>query len=266
MHIQIGTFAELGKTVMPLRRAVFYDEQGIPDGVMDDEHNESAVQCAALEGEMLVATARLAEIDGNYVLGQVVTQKTQRGKGYGKAAVTALLDSARERGITEILVHAQMQATGFYRKLGFIACGEPYYEGNFELIDMKLKISVTSPPVPDPIGDYIKELRKDVQPLMRQVRGAIRKALPDATEKISWQMPTFWQKRNLIHFAAQKNHLGIYPGAEAMEYFAPRLAEYKTSKGAVQFPYKAFGNEQLALIAEIAEWCGKQAEKETVKL
>jgi uncharacterized protein YdhG (YjbR/CyaY superfamily) len=118
----------------------------------------------------------------------------------------------------------------------------------------------TTPAVPDPIGDYIKELREDVQPLMRQVRGAIRKALPDAKEKISWQMPTFWQKRNLIHFAAQKNHLGIYPGAEAMEYFAPQFTEYKTSKGAVQFPYKAFGDEQLALIAEIAEWCGKQAE------
>lgn len=69
------------------------------------------------------------------------------------------------------------------------------------------------------------------------------------------------QGRNLIHFAAQKNHLGIYPGAAAMEHFAPRLTEYKTSKGAVQFPYKPLGAEQMVLITEIATWCGKENAK-----
>ncbi len=93
------------------------------------------------------------------------------------------------------------------------------------------------------------------------VRMAIRQALPDATEKISWQMPTFWQGRNLIHFAAQKNHLGIYPGAATMKHFAPRLTEYKTCKGSVQFPYKSFGPKQMALITEIAAWCGKENAK-----
>jgi uncharacterized protein YdhG (YjbR/CyaY superfamily) len=62
-------------------------------------------------------------------------------------------------------------------------------------------------------------------------------------------------------FAAQKNHLGIYPGAEAMEHSAPRLTGYKTSKGAIQIPYKGFGEEKIALISEIAVWCGKQVER-----
>jgi uncharacterized protein YdhG (YjbR/CyaY superfamily) len=77
---------------------------------------------------------------------------------------------------------------------------------------------------------------------------------PNAIEKISWQMPTFWRGQNLIHFAAFKKHIGIYPGVEAMEHFAPRLHCYKTSKGAIQFPYQLFGDEQLALISEIAAW------------
>jgi predicted N-acetyltransferase YhbS/uncharacterized protein YdhG (YjbR/CyaY superfamily) len=109
------------------------------------------------------------------------------------------------------------------------------------------------------IDEYIASKPEAVRPLLKTVLQTLRKTLPTAMEKISWQMPTFWQKRNLIHFAAQKNHLGIYPGAEAMEHFAPRLTEYKTSKGAAQFPYKTFGEEQLALIAEIAAWRGKQA-------
>ena len=70
-------------------------------------------------------------------------------------------------------------------------------------------------------------------------------------------MPTYWNGRNLIHFAAQKRHLGIYPGAEAMAHFAPRLTKYKTSKGAIQFPYKDLVSENLSLITEIAGWCGR---------
>ena len=111
---------------------------------------------------------------------------------------------------------------------------------------------------PMDVDEYIDE-----QPLMhkdtlRTVHLAIRLALPDAMEKISWQMPTYWRGKNLIHFAAQKYHIGIYPGAEAMEHFRPRLAKYTTSKGAIRFPYKGFGSEQLQLITEIAAWCGME--------
>jgi uncharacterized protein YdhG (YjbR/CyaY superfamily) len=59
---------------------------------------------------------------------------------------------------------------------------------------------------------------------------------PNAQERMSWQMPTFWQRENLIHFALSKAHVGIYPGAEAVVHFADRLVGYKTSKGTIQFP------------------------------
>jgi uncharacterized protein YdhG (YjbR/CyaY superfamily) len=107
------------------------------------------------------------------------------------------------------------------------------------------------------IDEYIANQPAYLQVMLLNVRSAIRQALPDAAEKISWQMPTFWKGRNLIHFAAQKKHLGIYPGAEAMKHFTPRITEYKTSKGAIQFPYNSFGAEQIKLIAEIAAWCGE---------
>jgi uncharacterized protein YdhG (YjbR/CyaY superfamily) len=105
--------------------------------------------------------------------------------------------------------------------------------------------------------EYIMEQPDNLQVLLLTVREAIRQALPNATEKVSWSMPTYWQGQNLIHFAAQKNHLGIYPGADAIEHFTTRLNDYKTSKAAIQFPYKSFGAEQLNLISEIAAWCGK---------
>lgn len=88
-----------------------------------------------------------------------------------------------------------------------------------------------------------------------------RSGCPARAGRSEVKSATTRQGHNLIHFAAQKNHLGIYPGEKAMEHFGPRLTEYKTSKGAVQFPYKSFGAEQMALITEIALWCGKENAK-----
>ena len=102
------------------------------------------------------------------------------------------------------------------------------------------------------IDEYIVQYNGEVKAILEQTRAVIRDAAPEAVEKIAWQMPTFWQKENLIHFAAHKNHLGLYPGGEATTFFADKLTEYKTSKGAIQFPW----NKPIpyALIAEIVRW------------
>ncbi len=105
---------------------------------------------------------------------------------------------------------------------------------------------------PNTIDTYIEAQGKEVQPLLHQVRNTIRTALPEAEERISWKMPTYWKKHNIIHFAAFKKHIGVYPGENAMVHFAGRLTEYKTSKGAIQLPYDK--PLPLDLIAEIAKW------------
>ena len=86
------------------------------------------------------------------------------------------------------------------------------------------------------IEEYITEQNPDIQPILQKIRETINKVAPNAVEKIAWNMPTFWQGENLVHFAANKKHVGIYPGGEAVGVFAERLATYKTSKGAIQFP------------------------------
>ncbi|MDR3058583.1 MAG: DUF1801 domain-containing protein, partial [Prevotella sp.] len=87
------------------------------------------------------------------------------------------------------------------------------------------------------IDEYISEFPEDIQSLMKRLRATIKKAVPEATEKISWQMPTFYLKGNLIHFAGHKKHIGLYPGIEAMEAFKEELTSYKTTKGGIQLPY-----------------------------
>lgn len=106
---------------------------------------------------------------------------------------------------------------------------------------------------PKTVDAYIAAQPEAVRPLLFQVRDVLRKTLPNAEERISWRMPTYWQKRNVIHFAAFQKHMGVYPGEKAMEHFSSRLTDYKTSKGAIQFPYNK--PVPLELIAEIAKWC-----------
>ena len=101
------------------------------------------------------------------------------------------------------------------------------------------------------IDEYIADQQSEVQPILTNVRNIIRAAAPEAEERISYRMPCFWQGGPLIYFAAMKNHLGIYPTASGMKAFKDRLSSYKTSKGAIQFPYNKPIDYEL--IAEITK-------------
>ncbi len=96
---------------------------------------------------------------------------------------------------------------------------------------------------PKDIDEYISGFPQEVQGILESLRSAIRQAAPEAAETISYQIPTFKMKGNLVHFAAYKNHIGFYPGASGIEAFQKELAGYPSAKGSVQFPL----NEPLPL-------------------
>jgi uncharacterized protein YdhG (YjbR/CyaY superfamily) len=87
------------------------------------------------------------------------------------------------------------------------------------------------------IDEYIKTFPTDVQNILEKMRETIRKTAPEAIEAISYQMPTFkLNGKNLVHFAAFKNHVGFYPIPSSIEAFRRELSQYKQGKGSVQFP------------------------------
>ncbi|MNM12014.1 hypothetical protein D3C81_221850 [compost metagenome] len=90
--------------------------------------------------------------------------------------------------------------------------------------------------VPKSIDEYIASYPPELQNLLQSVRQAIRDAAPEAEEKISYRMPTFFFHGNLVHFAAFNRHIGFYPAPSGIEAFKQELSAYKSSKGAVQFP------------------------------
>jgi uncharacterized protein YdhG (YjbR/CyaY superfamily) len=87
------------------------------------------------------------------------------------------------------------------------------------------------------IDEYIATFPTDIQRRLEDVRATIKAAAPEAEEKISYQMPTFFLYGNLVHFAAYKNHIGFYPAPSGIEAFKDELSQFEGSKGAVKFPH-----------------------------
>ena len=100
--------------------------------------------------------------------------------------------------------------------------------------------------------------------LLGQMRATIKKAAPQAEEKISYAMPIFFLNGNLVHFAGYKNHIGFYPAPSGISAFNDELSKYKGAKGSVQFPLDE--PLPLVLITKIVKFRVKEnLEKSTKK-
>jgi uncharacterized protein YdhG (YjbR/CyaY superfamily) len=87
------------------------------------------------------------------------------------------------------------------------------------------------------IDAYIHTFPKEIQAILQTLRKTIQEESPDAVEAIRYQMPTFrLNGKNLVHFAAWKNHIGFYPTPSGTESFQKELVSYVVTKGAIQFP------------------------------
>ncbi len=105
---------------------------------------------------------------------------------------------------------------------------------------------------PQSVDEYITFFPAEIQKKLRELRSVIKKAAPDAAEKISYGMPAYTYKGMLIYFASHTNHMSIYPYPSAMEAFKKEIAGYRTSKGTLQFSYDK--PLPLKLISEIVKF------------
>lgn len=102
------------------------------------------------------------------------------------------------------------------------------------------------------IENYIETCPFERRELLYQIHSCIKKTLPDAEECLKYGMPTYFQTKNIVHFANAKNHIGFYPAPSAIIHFSKELEPYKTSKGAIQFPISK--PIPFDLIQKISQW------------
>lgn len=89
---------------------------------------------------------------------------------------------------------------------------------------------------PQTMDEYIAAFPVDIQVILMKIRTIIREAAPGAEETIKYRIPTFTFHGNLVHFAAFKSHISLFPDPRGIEAFLNETAVYRAGKGTLQFP------------------------------
>ena len=134
VSVEEGGWAELRAAAQPLRHSVFVEEQGVPQEVEQDAHDERAHHAVARNRlGQAVGTGRLVRLDAQTgKIGRMAVMPTVRGAAVGGAILQALCDAARRQGLRDVVLHAQSPVIGFYKRAGFEVASEPFEEAGIE--------------------------------------------------------------------------------------------------------------------------------------
>ncbi|MDR7305200.1 YbgC/YbaW family acyl-CoA thioester hydrolase [Rhodoferax saidenbachensis] len=142
-HTAVGKWDDWGNRITPLRRAVFVDEQAISEVLVWDEADASAVHAVVhnVLGQVVASGRMVVEATGVARIGRMATHQMLRGGGLGLLVLRALVQAARQRGDTEVMLHAQCSAEGFYLGEGFARRGEVFVEAGIAHQEMALVLA-----------------------------------------------------------------------------------------------------------------------------
>jgi YbgC/YbaW family acyl-CoA thioester hydrolase len=138
VDLVVGDWATLGAEAGAVRAEVFVQEQKIPADMEWDAADAECLHAVARNRlGMVVATGRLLEhVPGVAKIGRMAVRRPLRGSRVGRAVLEALMQAARDQGYREVILHAQMSAEPFYRRVGFNQRGPVFEEAGIEHVEM----------------------------------------------------------------------------------------------------------------------------------
>ncbi|HLM08015.1 MAG TPA: GNAT family N-acetyltransferase [Blastococcus sp.] len=133
---QLATAADRPE-IAALRTRVFVEEQGVPPEIEQDAADGTAVHVLSRDpAGRVVATGRLLVRGSTATIGRMAADPSVRGRGHGAAVLAELHRQAVLRGVTEVELHAQVTARGFYERAGYVAVGDEYEEAGIVHVTM----------------------------------------------------------------------------------------------------------------------------------
>lgn len=141
-QLHVGSWHDFQKQASPLRTEVFVHEQKVPAELEWDEADATALHAVALNRMgMCLATGRLIQhAPGVARIGRMAVKKQMRGSALGQRVLHALIDAARHRGDTQVILHAQCSAEAFYKRSGFVPHGAVFEEAGIAHVEMVLML------------------------------------------------------------------------------------------------------------------------------
>ncbi len=138
IELSITNWTEAQSLVKPLRYQVFVIEQKVPEEMEWDEFDEIAWHAIVTADNQIVGTGRLI-LDGHIAkIGRMAVQSLRRNQGIGKSILNALIQTAKEKGAQECILHAQTHAIAFYAKADFEPNGPIFDEAGIPHVEMRL--------------------------------------------------------------------------------------------------------------------------------
>ncbi len=129
------------KGAFEVRKQVFVEEQGIPEDLELDEYDMEAMHMVAKDGERIVGTARVLFLAASQAkLERMAILKPFRHRGIGKSIISFLDEEFKNRGIKQVVLHAQCSAVNFYKSCGFEESGSPFWEAGIKHVKMQKRL------------------------------------------------------------------------------------------------------------------------------
>jgi len=141
-EVQVATTDREREDAFRVRHDVFVEEQGVDESQEYDAHDETATHFVAYDGDDPIGAARLREYeDGVGKVERVAVLESRRGSGVGRAVMATLEQRAVMRGFDTLVLHAQTQAAGFYRTLGYERRGATFEEADIPHVEMRTSLA-----------------------------------------------------------------------------------------------------------------------------
>jgi predicted GNAT family N-acyltransferase len=137
MSVRVVTTDDEREDAFAVRRAVFVEEQGVPEDLEIDEHDPEATHFVAYDDGTAVGAARLRGVDDETAkVERVAVLAERRGEGWGRRLMDAVEATAREAGFDRVTLHSQTHAADFYDYLGYERHGDVFYEADIPHVEM----------------------------------------------------------------------------------------------------------------------------------
>jgi predicted GNAT family N-acyltransferase len=138
IELSITNWTKAQSLVKPLRYQVFVIEQKVPEEMEWDEFDEIAWHAIVTADNQTIGTGRLILEDQIAKIGRMAVQSSRRNQGIGKSILNALIQTAKEKGAQELILHAQVHAIAFYAKADFEPHGPIFDEAGIPHVEMRL--------------------------------------------------------------------------------------------------------------------------------
>ncbi len=139
VDLRVGSWDVLKNDASLIRHEVFVLEQQVPESLEMDEMDAQCIHAVAYDADQVpIATGRLLP-DGH--IGRMAVRRPARGTGVGGLVLQRLIEAARSRGDSEVVLSAQVHAMGFYTRYGFQAEGDVYMDAGIPHRTMHLALA-----------------------------------------------------------------------------------------------------------------------------